>query len=279
MTPLVFLVVLSAAVLHASWNALVKSGGDPYLRLAIVNVTQSLVVLPFLPFVGLPAAESWLWLLGSIVTHLAYYFLLAAGYRVGDLSHVYPVARGVAPPLVAIGALLVAGEVLSLTGSLAILLVCFGIWIVAGRGPTSRRPLLLALGTGTAIAAYTICDGMGGRTSGNVFAYIAWLFFLDGWLFSALVLLRRGSGALKAALPQAWKPAVGGGIMAMAAYGLVIWGMSVAPMAYVSALRETSVLLAAAIGTLLLGEPFGRRRMLAAGLVVVGVAILQVSRS
>lgn len=284
MSPLVFLVVLLAAVLHASWNALVKSGGDPYLRLAIVNVTHTLAVLPLVPVVGLPAAAAWPWLLGSVAAHLAYYFFLAASYRVGDLSHVYPIARGIAPPLVAVGALLVAGEVLSLTGSAAIALVCLGIWLVAGSRspsplPTRRRPLLLALGTGGTIAAYTVCDGMGGRASGDVLSYIVWLFLLDGWPFALLIMLRRGTAGLRTTLPRAWKPAVGGGVMSVAAYGLVIWAMSIAPMAYVSALRETSVLLAAAIGTLLLGEPFGQRRMLAAGLVVVGVAVLQLSRS
>jgi len=278
LSPLVFSVVLLAAILHASWNALVKSGGDPYLRLAIVNLTHSIAVLPLLPFVGLPAAEAWPWLLGSVVTHLVYYFFLAAGYRVGDLSHVYPIARGIAPPLVALGALLVAGEVLSLAGSAAILLVCLGIWIVAGRGPTSRRPLLLAIGTGLSIAAYTVCDGMGGRASGDVLAYIVWLFLLDGWPFALWVALRRGPD-LVATIPRAWKPAIGGGLMSLVAYGMVIWAMSIAPLAYVSALRETSVLLAAAIGTLLLGEPFGRRRILAAGLVVIGVAILQLNRA
>lgn len=278
MSPLVFSVVLLAAVLHASWNALVKSGGDPYLRLAIVNLTHSIAVLPLLPFVGFPAAEAWPWLLGSVATHLLYYLFLAAGYRVGDLSHVYPIARGIAPPLVALGALLVAGEVLSLAGSAAIALVCLGIWIVAGRSPTSRRPLLLALGTGTMIAAYTVCDGMGARASGDVLAYIVWLFLLDGWPFALWVGLRRGPD-LVATIPRAWKPAIGGGCMSIVAYGMVIWAMSIAPLAYVSALRETSVLLAAAIGTLLLGEPFGRRRILAAGLVVIGVAILQLSRA
>ncbi|HRY23583.1 MAG: EamA family transporter [Geminicoccaceae bacterium] len=277
MSPLVFAVVLLAAVLHASWNALVKSGGDPYLRLAIVNLTHTVAVLPLLPFVPLPDAAAWPWLLGSVFTHLAYYLFLAAGYRVGDLSQIYPIARGVAPPLVALGALLVAGEVLSPTGSFAIALVCLGIWWVAGGGPTNRRPLLLALGTGGTIAAYTVCDGMGGRASGDVLAYIVWLFFLDGWPFALLVGLRRGRH-LARTLPQAWKPAVGGGLMSICAYGLVIWAMSIAPMAYVSALRETSVLLAAGIGAFLLGEPFGRRRMLAAGVVVIGVVLLQISR-
>jgi drug/metabolite transporter (DMT)-like permease len=279
LSPIVFAVVLLAAVLHASWNALVKSGGDPYLRLAIVNLTHSVAVLPLLPFVGFPAAEAWPWLLGSVATHLVYYLFLAAGYRVGDLSHVYPIARGIAPPLVALGALALAGEVLSLWGTAAIALVCLGIWVVAGRGPTSRRPALLALGTGTMIAAYTVCDGMGARASGDVLAYIVWLFLLDGWPFAVFVMLKRGTAGLRTTMARAWKPAIGGGLMSIVAYGMVIWAMSVAPMAYVSALRETSVLLAAAIGTLLMGEPFGRRRILAATLVVAGVAMLQLSRT
>jgi len=277
LSPLVFTVVLLAAVLHASWNALVKSGGDPYLRLAIITLPQSVVALPLLFVVGLPAAEARPWLFGSVATHLAYYFFLAAGYRIGDLSHVYPIARGIAPPLVALGALLIAGETFSPSGTAAILLVCLGIWIVAGRGPSSR-PLLLALGTGMSIAAYTVCDGIGGRASGDVLGYIVWLFFLDGWPFALWVAVRRRR-ALIATIPRAWQPAVGGGLMSLVAYGMVIWAMSIAPLAYVSALRETSVLLAAVIGTLLMGEPFGRRRILAACLVVIGVAVLQLSRA
>lgn len=278
MSPLVFLVVLMAAVLHAGWNALVKSGGDPYMRLAIVNLTHTIAVLPLLFVVELPPAEAWPWLLGSVAAHLAYYFFLAAGYRVGDLSHVYPIARGMAPPLVAMGALLTAGETLSLGGGLAVMLVCLGIWWVSGGGPRDRRPLFLALGTGAMIAAYTICDGMGARASGDALSYIVWLFLLDGWPFAVAVALR-GKTAWRGKLARAWKPAVGGGLMSIIAYGTVIWAMSVAPMAYVSALRETSVILAAAIGTLLLGEPFGRRRILASAIVVLGVVMLQASRS
>ena len=213
-------VVLLAAVLHASWNALVKSGGDPFLRLAIVNLTQSLVVLPLVPFVAVPAVEAWPWLLASVAAHMAYYFLLAGGYRVGDLSHVYPIARGVAPPLVALGALAAAGEVLSPLGSLAVILVCLGIWIVAGRQSAAdafgrSQPLLLALGCGVAIAAYTVADGMGGRASGDVLGYVVWLFLLDGWPFTLVVVLMRGTAGLRATLPAAWKPAVGGGVMSV----------------------------------------------------------------
>ena len=273
---MVLLIVLAAAAMHASWNALVKTGGDPFIRLAIVNLTHTVIVLPLLPFVAIPPAEAWPWLIGSVVMHLAYYVFLSAGYRVGDLSHVYPIARGVAPPLVALGGIAFAGEWLSPTGTAAFLGICLGIWLLAATARGSgRAPLLLALGTGTMIAAYTICDGMGARASGDVIAYIVWLFLLDGWPFGVGVFwLRRGT--IRASLRGAWLPAVGGGLLSVIAYGLVIWCMTQVPLAYVSALRETSVVLAALIGTLLLGEPFGRMRVLSAGVVALGVALLQI---
>ena len=278
MSPSVFAVVLAAAVMHASWNALVKSGGDPFCRLAIVNLTHTAVVFPFLPFVSIPAPEAWPWLLGSVVIHSAYYCFLAAGYRFGDLSHVYPIARGMAPPLVAVGGFLIVGESLSAVGIFAIMTVCAGIWILAFSGRAAGgTPLLMALGTGCMIGAYTISDGLGGRASGDVAGYIVWLFLLDGWPFSMVVFwLRRDS--LVPSLRAAWRPAVGGGVMSLAAYSLVIWAMSTAPMAYVSALRETSVVFAALIGSLLLREPFGRLRVVSAGVVALGVLVLQLSR-
>jgi drug/metabolite transporter (DMT)-like permease len=280
LSPFVFGVVLAAAALHASWNALVKAGGDPFLRLAVVSLTAGLAVVPVLPLVVLPAAAAWPWLLGSLLTHLAYYVFLGLGYRNGDLSLVYPVARGVAPPMVAVAGFLIAGEGLGITGGLAVLLICGGILALAfagGRRLERGRTLLPALGCGASIAAYTICDGMGGRASGAVWGYIAWLFFLDGFVFSLSVFwLRRrrlGDG-----LRRGFAPAAMGGLLSLVAYALVIWAMTLAPMALVSALRETSVVLAALIGSRLLGEPFGGRRLASASLVALGVALLQLSR-
>jgi drug/metabolite transporter (DMT)-like permease len=281
MDPVVFLLVLAAAALHASWNALVKIGGDPFVRLAVVNAVGGLCALPFLPLVAVPDPASWPYLFGSIVVHHAYYLALAYGYRFGDLSHVYPIARGSAPPMVALAAWAFAGESLSPAGLLAIIVISGGIVSLAFAGgwrATSAKPVALALATGLTIAAYTLCDGLGGRAAGDVFGYIAWLFVLDAVPFTLLVAWRRRN-VLGAVLATSWRPAALGGVLSVAAYALVIWAMSVSRMASVSALRETSVIIAALIGTRLLREPFGARRLAAASAVACGIILLQVSRA
>ncbi len=281
MEPAIFALVLGAALLHASWNALVKTGGDPFLRLAVVNLVSGLCALPFLITVGLPATASWPFLFASIVIHHGYYLALAYGYRHGDLSHVYPIARGIAPPLVALIAWGFAGESPGALGLLAIFVISAGILSLAftddGR-LGAVKPLGFALATGVTIAGYTLADGLGGRRAGDVLGYIAWLFAIDALPFALLVAYRYRA-RLGEALERAWRPAAVGGVLAAAAYGLVIWAMTKAPMAQVSALRETSVIMAALIGTRLLREPFGRRRIFAAGLVALGVILLQVGRA
>jgi drug/metabolite transporter (DMT)-like permease len=216
-----------------------------------------------------------------VVVHHAYYLTLGYGYRFGDLSHVYPIARGIAPPLVALAAWAFAGESVGLLGLLAILVISGGIVSLAftddGR-LVAIRPLALGLTTGITIAAYTLFDGLGGRAAGDVFSYIAWLFVIDAVPFS-LIVAWRYRRRLGPALAACWRPAACGGVLSVIAYGLVIWAMSLTPMAAVSALRETSVIVAALIGTRLLREPFGTRRVLAASLVAAGVVLLQVSRA
>ncbi len=281
MDPVVVTLVLLAAALHATWNALVKVGGDPFVRLAVVNLVSGLCALPVLLLVALPAAASWPYLLGSVVIHFGYYVALAYGYRSGDLSHVYPIARGIAPPLVAILAWLFAGEDPGVLGAVAILVISAAVASLAfGRGwrlgPTA--PIWCALATGLAIAGYTICDGQGGRAAGDVMGYIAWLFVIDAVPFALIVAVWRRRDLVQQ-LRAGWRAAVPGGVLAVGAYGLVIWAMSRAPMASVSALRETSVIMAALIGVRLLREPFGLRRVVAAGVVAVGVVLLQVGRT
>jgi drug/metabolite transporter (DMT)-like permease len=277
MTTTVFFVVLVAAVLHAAWNALIKHGGDPVFRLAVTTLTGTVMAAPLLPFVAVPPAAAWPWLMGSVATHIGYYVALALAYRAGDLSIAYPVARGVAPPLVALCAFLVAGERLGAAGAAAVALICGGILalvVLGGVDRERRGSLVPAFACGTTIAAYTICDGQGVRAADEALGYIAWLFFVDGFAFGLAVLwLRRAR--LRRDLANGLRPAVLGGVLSVTAYGLVIWAMQTTPMALVSALRETSVVLAAVIGTRLLGEPFGRRRVAAAALVAGGIVALR----
>lgn len=273
--------VLVAALCHATWNALVKIGGDRLVVIAVVNVVGAAVALAALPFVAVPDAAAWPWLLASVFVHLFYFYFLVQQYRVGDLSHVYPLSRGLSPVLVALVAALAVDEVLAPAAYLGIAIASTGIVSLAFEGgpPWRRdtRPALFALVTAVIIALYTIIDGIGVRRSGSAAGYVAWLFVLDGIPIAAFAAARRGR-ELSRILALEWRKSLAGGCLAISAYGLVIWAMSLGPMAHVSALRETSVIFATCIGVMLLGERFGRRRVMASLLVVLGLIVLNTAR-
>jgi len=278
---LVLPLVLLAAALHASWNALVKAGGDRLAVQGLVMLAPALIAAPFLLFLPLPDTASWPFLLASITLHLIYNVLLVAAYRHGDLSQVYPIARGSAPLLVALGAWIVAGEAKSPAEMLAIFIVSLGILALSyRRGPRPHgegHSVILAFMVGLSIAAYSLTDGLGARSAGTVLGYIAWLFFLEGILFFLIVAwLRRGR--IVASFRPVLLAGLGGGLMAGLGYAIVIWAMTIVPIAHVVALRETSVLIAAAIGALLLKEGFGRQRLAASAFVVIGSVLLQLAR-
>ncbi len=269
--------VLLAALLHATWNALIKTGRDRLMSLIIMMNVGSLLAFPALFLVPLPRPESWIFLLLSTVLHWGYFYALLEGYRVGDLSHVYPVARGVAPIMVAALAWAVAGEGLTPWSTVGLLLASGAIaslaFASAGSFLANPRPFLYGLLTGAFIAAYTVVDGFGVRRAGTELSYIAWLFFIDAPLLW-LILLRKRRGRIQPYLEQhGGTLALGGGLTALA-YGIVIWALAHAPMAFVSALRETSVVFAAILGATVLREAFGPRRVVAAVMVVAGVALL-----
>ncbi len=280
LSPAIIVLVLLAAALHAVWNALVKSGGDPLVVLASVNFTGLLAGALLALVVAAPAPASWLYIFLSTVLHSGYYYFLLQAYRSGDLSRVYPLARGAAPLMVVAGAAVFADEHLPPLALAGVLLACAGIISLAfERGRPWRhdaRPVLFALGTGVWIAGYTVVDGIGVRLSESPLGYIAWLFFFDAWPIAivAVVLRRR---RLVTYLGREWRRCVGGGVAAITAYGVVIYAMSVGAMGAVSALRETSVVMAALIGTLLLKERFGRRRVLSALVVAAAVAVMHLA--
>lgn len=280
----VIALVLLAAVLHASWNALVKSGGDRLVVLSLVMVTPGVLSALAIPFVIPPEAASWPFLLASVLIHYVYYGALFWAYEHGDLSQVYPIARGSAPLLVAVGAWLLAGETLSSAEWLGVLVVSAGIvslawrrggWQSAAWRDGELKALGFALLTGLTIAGYSVADGMGVRRAGSELGYILWLLAAEtppliGWA------LWRRRGRWRSAFTPYLKRGFAGGLLTGIAYGIVIWCMSLGPMAHVVALRETSVLIAAAIGTLLLKEPFGRHRIAAAAVVAAGAVLLNV---
>jgi uncharacterized membrane protein len=268
--------VLVAAVLHASWNAIVKGAGDRAVAMAAVAGAHVVVGGVALFFVAPPAAASWPFIAASAVIHYAYYVFLFLSYRFGDLSHVYPIARGVAPMLVALGALVFAGETLAPMAWGGVIAVSLGIGILAirrnGALAAERSAVMAALATGLMIASYTVVDGMGIRRSEAPPGYIAWVFFLEIPITLGILAWR---GRTLAHL--AWRSvaiAFVGGLLSVLAYGFVLYAKTIAPLAAVSAVRESSVIIAALIGVVLFRErPWGRR-VLAALIVAAGVILL-----
>ena len=272
-------IVLVAAIAHASWNALVKGDDDRLVTLGAVNAARFVLCIPIVLALPLPAAASWPYLVLSAILHVGYYVFLISAYRFGDLSKVYPLARGLSPLLVAAGAFAFAGERLSPIALVGVGVACAGIASLsaeggAARGGDHRRGIVFAAGTAVFIASYTVTDAMGARLSDHAVSYVAWLTILDGLpMLIAAAVLRRAALTRHLA-DRVWK-SVAGGALQLIAYGLVVWALVLAPMAAVSALRETSVLFAAIIGVKLLGEPLGRRRIAAAALVAAGVVMIE----
>ena len=277
MEPLAIALVLTAAVMHATWNAVVKVEGDRLITMAVVISTTGLLAPVLLLLGPPPAPASWPYIAMSAVLNNAYFLFLIEAYRSGDLSHVYPIARGSAPLLVAAGAAWVAGEHLSPLELAGVIIISIGIISLVWREGfglgDEKRAVLFALLTGLMIAAYTVVDGIGVRLSGNPAAFIGWLFILSPMPIVAIALARR-RGRFVSHLRENWRPAVLGGCLNLGSYGLSIWALSLGAMAHVSALRETSVIIAAVIGTRLLGEAFGPRRIIAAAMVAAGVVVI-----
>jgi len=271
--------VLTAAVLHATWNAFAARLPDKLSGLGAIGLAQLALCPLALALVPAPAAPSRPYVVVSSTLHVGYDLLLLNGYQVGDLSQVYPLARGLAPLLVAGAAAVVAGERLGPVGLAGVTLVCLGLTsltFAAGWPRRDDRPALAyAVATGVAIAAYTVVDGLGVRQAGAALGYIVWLNGLHGIGMVACAAASRGR-ALPAGIRRSWP--VGTLIMVLStlAYGLVLWAQQRGALAAVAALRETSVLLAAAIGTALFNERFGRIRVTAAALVVAGIVLLNV---
>jgi len=285
MSGLVVAVVLFAALLHASWNAIVKSGKDTFLTTVLVSVGAALISLAVLPFVAAPAPASWPYLAASAVAQLAYYSLLAAAYKAGDMSHAYPLMRGSAPLLVALASWPLIGERLSSMQMGAVACICAGILglYVAARRPatpgtriSTGRATAFALGNACVIASYTLIDGIGVRLSGAPAAYTMWIFVLNGTGLLLWTLLRRRAGLLAYAQTQ-WHLAAFGGFGTLASYGLALWAMTQAPVAAIAALRETSILFAIAIAALFLREKISPRRYLAIGLIAAGAILMRIA--
>ena len=288
MTTGVVLAVLLGALLHAAWNALVKSGGDKQLDLALVHLLGALAALPLLWWVGLPPVAAWPFIGVSLLIHVAYYVTLNGAYQHGDLGSTYPIMRGSAPLLVALGSSLVLGERLSAVAWLGIAAITVGVLMVGLSRPAQtlhhRRAIGFALANAAVIAAYTLVDGSGVRITADAghatVSYVLLLVVLDGLPYPALVFAQRGAAArpaMRAYARRRWPLATLGGLASMGSYGIALWAMTRAPVAAVSALRETSVLFATALSVWVLKERFGLQRAGGAAVIVAGVVALRLS--
>ena len=271
--------VLFAALLHAFWNSLVKSGADKFASAALVCLWCGVIAAFAAAILPAPAAAAWPFIGASAVTHVLYFTLVGRLYRSADLSAAYPIMRGAAPLLATIGAWLLLGERLDLAPAAGVVLLIGGVfWMAmegARNGRVDRSALITALANSAVIALYTLIDGEGARLSDHAVAYNAWADAGTAALFAPLILWLRGS-AFAGVFTGAWRRGLTGGAAAFLAYAIVVWAMTEAPIGLVAALRETSVIFAAIIGAVVLRETFAASRYAAAGLIAAGVIILRV---
>jgi len=269
--------VLFAALLHASWNAMIKGGGDVLLDTAAIVAGAGLVALPFILVVPVPASESWPYIGASVTIHIAYYYLMINAYRSGDLSLVYPLMRGVAPLITGVLGIVTLREMPGALNWLGMVLISAGVVALALRSvhhSPSGRAVGFALMNALVIAIYTIVDGTGARLAGDAWAYIVWLFVLDAIPFTVYMLVRHRAAFVEVLNRRRTRGLVGGALSA-GAYAISVWAMTKAPVALVASLRETSVLFATLIGARLLHERLTPRRWAGVFAVVLGVVALK----
>ncbi|MFF7204747.1 MULTISPECIES: DMT family transporter [unclassified Streptomyces] len=279
MTVLVAVAVLIAAVTHASWNAIAHTVHDQLVGFTLIGGGAAVIGAVLACFTPVPAAGAWPYLVVSALLHIGYQALLMRSFSLGDFGQMYPIARGTAPLVVTVLATVFVGERLNGWQLAGVVLASAGLvgvalWGFRGKGARPHWPALLAaLATGLSIAAYTVVDGVGVRASGSAVGYIAWLMILEGLLIPAYAVhVYRGS--LVARMKPYAVRGLLGAALSMAAYGLVLWAQTRAPLAPVAALRESSIIVGAAIGAVFFKERFGAPRIAAAGLMVVGIGLM-----
>ncbi len=274
MSPTVAAIVLFSALLHASWNALLHGGRDRLWTMTVMNMAMLAVAVAAIPLLPAPEPASWPYIVLSGVLEVGYNLFLIQAYRYGDLGSAYPIARGSSPLLVAVGAMVLVGEMLSPLAMTGLILVSAGIITLAFDGRRLNvRSTAMALATGCFIAAYTVVDGIGVRLSGNSFAYTAWMVVAWALPMPIILICARGRDAFYAPAREVWRAAAGG-LVALVAYGAIIWAMQSGEMGPISALRETSVVFAALIGWLFLNEKLTAYRVAACIVIAIGAALL-----
>jgi len=275
----VLLIVLLAAFLHASWNAVVKSSPDKFLDVVFVTASAAALCVAIVPFLPLPALASWPYIAASAAIHVLYFVLIGAAYRSGDMSHAYPLMRGAPPLIVALASGPLIGERLSAGEWTGVVLICAGILgllLANPSGANATKTTRLALLNAATVATYTLVDGSGVRVSGQPAAYTMWMFVLTAPPILAWAFARRPADALAHFRARGLRMLVGGACT-LAAYSLVLWAMTKAPIAMVAALRETAILFGTAISVFVLKERHGYSRPIAAGVILAGVVALKLA--
>ena len=271
----VFLIVLFAAFLHAGWNALIKLGTSKLTSMLILTMTQGVMGAAIAITRVMPEGQVWWWLIGSGVLHASYKLFLAFAYEHGDLSRVYPIARGAAPLMVLIVGALILNDQIAVLEFAGVVVLGIGVLLMA-RGvfssSESNRLVPLALCSAMATAGYSLVDGLGARVSGDVVTFVAWLFVFDAMLFLPMSIMLRGTSVFRANR-YAWGMGALAAGLSYGAYAIAVWAMTVAPIALVAALRETSILFAIVIGWALFGERMDRGKLISVGLIVTGVVL------
>jgi drug/metabolite transporter (DMT)-like permease len=266
--------VLGAAVTHATWNAIAHGIRDQTLAFALIGAGSTAVAIPLIIVAPLPRPASWTCLLASVAIHIFYNLLLMQCNRLGEFSQVYPLARGISPPVVTVLAAVFVHEHLAFGQIAGVVVVSAGLaFLVFSGGRPSRGAFLAAVGTGLTIAAYTTVDGVGVRLSGTSLGYIGWLMLLQSLCVPMFALIRRRNVLLKQP-PRILLSGLSAGALSVLAYGLVLWAQTRGALAPIAALRETSVIFGAIIGAVAFREPFGRTRVTATVIVVAGILLL-----
>ena len=273
----VFLAVLFAAVLHASWNAVIRRGDDRFQGMLLLTLTQGVMGLAMALFVPLPSGIVWVWVLGSGALHTAYKLFLTAAYQHGDLSRVYPIARGTAPMMVVLVGFFLLPDSVQTKEYLGIALIGVGVMMMANgvfKDGETRSLIPLALGSAACTAGYSLIDGMGARVAGHATMFTAWLFVFDAMFFAIFTGATRGRRVFVASR-RAWSIGALAGALSLVTYWIAVWAMTVAPIALVAAVRETSVLFAVIIGVVVLKEKASVGKIIAALVIVTGIAIIR----
>jgi len=273
-TSIVFLLILFAALCHAGWSTIVKHHNS-FSIMGMTCIVEIVVFTPLVFFVPFPPLEIWYFIIASVILHGFYRLGVIYSYKFGDLSFVYPIARGGSSLLIAILTLIVLQEYISLLGFAGILTVCIGIFLISysKNHKFNLNAFILALCTALLITIYTIVDGMGVRLSENKFSYLCWLLLLNGvpLLLISIFSKEKLLSNLNRKIISRGIPA---GILAILSYGIVVWSMQYLEIAYVSSIRETSIVLATLMGFFILNEKKAKERMLPAVLVVIGITIV-----